>query len=254
MRGVLSGCGREMPRPDVAHRRRRRMDGRAGLTLIELIVAFTILMILSALALPVARVSVQREKERRLRLALEEMRTAIDRYKDAADEGMFGEVDEDTFGYPPDLETLVDGVSVEQGAGGGLGGLGALGGQQGGLGQQRGAFGQGGGGSFGQQQRGSFGSSGSFGSQGRGSSRSGLGSQRGSGGLGGFGSGGDSSEPQKIRFLRKIPVDPITGTADWGMRAVQDDPNAMSWGGQNVFDVYSTSYDLGSDGTRYSEW
>jgi general secretion pathway protein G len=59
---------------------------------------------------------------------------------------------------------------------------------------------------------------------------------------------------KKIRFLRKIPVDPMTGHADWGLRAVQDDPDSTSWGGQNVFDVYSKSTGTALDGTKYSDW
>ena len=78
------------------------------------------------------------------------------------------------------------------------------------------------------------------------------------GGRSGFGSQdglrSDDGEEQKIRFLRRIPVDPITRTTDWGMRAVQDDPAAMNWGGGNVFDVFTMSMDTALDGTRYSEW
>lgn len=59
---------------------------------------------------------------------------------------------------------------------------------------------------------------------------------------------------KKIRFLRKIPIDPMTGQADWGLRAVQDDPDSTSWGGKNVFDVYSKSTGTALDGTKYSDW
>jgi len=62
------------------------------------------------------------------------------------------------------------------------------------------------------------------------------------------------SGDRKIRFLRKIPVDPMTGRAEWGLRAVQDDPDSTSWGGKNVFDVYSKSTGTALDGTRYSDW
>jgi general secretion pathway protein G len=62
-----------------------------------------------------------------------------------------------------------------------------------------------------------------------------------------------AGDDKKIRFLRRIPVDPMTGQADWGLRAVQDDPDSTSWGGQNVFDVYSKSHGTASDGTRYSD-
>lgn len=143
-----------------------------GLSLVELIVAITILMILAGAAIPLARVQIKREKERQLRHALWEMREAIDRYKDAADRGAF-QVKLGSEGYPPDLETLVQGVDV----------------------------------------------------------------------------GG-----KRVRFLRQIPVDPMTGERDWGLRSLQDDPQSQSWGGQNVFDVYSKSQGTALDGSRYSEW
>src|SRR5436190_843185 len=124
-----------------------------GFTLIELIVATAILLILTGLAIPLARVTIKREKERDLRHAVWEMRDAIDRYKDAADRGAF-QIKVGTEGYPPDLETLVNGVDV--GA-------------------------------------------------------------------------------KKLRFLRRIPNDPMTNSTDWGLRSMQDDPASDSWGGQNVF-------------------
>ena len=61
-------------------------------------------------------------------------------------------------------------------------------------------------------------------------------------------------QSKKVRFLRRIPVDPMTGKDDWGMRSMQDDPNSDSWGGQNVFDVYSKSDGTALDGTKYSDW
>jgi len=258
---------------------------RSGLTLVELIVAFSIMMILSTMALPLARMKVQREKERRLREALHTVRTAIDRYKDMADEGKLGQLDPESHGYPPSLEVLVEGVEVTMGGagmGGPMGGQGfgsPAGGPQGRQRRGRGGSSFGQGGSFGQQgssfgQGGSsFGQGGSsFGgnrggrSQGFGSQRSsGFGSQRDSGfgsNRSGFGSNSRSggsddpldSEPEKIRFLRKIPEDPMTGMADWGLRSVQDDPDSYSWGGQNVFDVYSKSMDQALDGTYYRDW
>ncbi len=84
----------------------------AGLTLVELIITVAIVAILATAALPIARFQVKREKERELRRDLWEMRDAIDRYKDAADKGAF-QVKADSLGYPPDLETLVDGVEVQ---------------------------------------------------------------------------------------------------------------------------------------------
>lgn len=143
-----------------------------GLTLIELIVATAILAILTGAAIPIARVRIQREKERELRRALWEMRDSIDRYKDAADSGKF-QTKVGSENYPPDLETLVNGVDV----------------------------------------------------------------------------GG-----KKVRFLRRIPIDPMTGKTEWGLRAMQDDPESESWGGQNVFDVYTKSEGTALDGSKYKTW
>jgi general secretion pathway protein G len=143
-----------------------------GFTLIELIVATAILVVLTGLAVPLARVSIKREKEHELRRDLWEMRDAIDRYKDAADRGAF-QIKVGTEGYPPDLQTLVDGVDV----------------------------------------------------------------------------GG-----KKVRFLRRIPNDPMTDTTDWGLRSMQDDPTSDSWGGQNVFDVFTKSEGTALDGTKYKDW
>jgi general secretion pathway protein G len=151
----------------VLHLRRAR-----GFTLIELIVATTILVILTGMALPLARLSIKREKEHELRYDLWQMRDAIDRYKDAADRNAM-QTKVDSMGYPPDLQTLVDGVDM----------------------------------------------------------------------------GG-----KKVRFLRKVPVDPMTGNTDWGLRSVQDEPASDSWGGQNVFDVYTKSEGTALDGTKYKEW
>ena len=144
-----------------------------GFTLLELIVAATILSILTMMAVPLARVTVQREREKRLRQALWEMRDAIDRYKDAADRGMF-QTKVDTLNYPPDLETLTKGLEAQGG--------------------------------------------------------------------------------KKIRFLRAIPTDPMTKSKEWGMRSMQDDADSDSWGGQNIFDVYSKSQSEALDGTKYRDW
>ena len=150
-----------------------KLKHQAGFSLVELVVAITIMAILATAALPLARLVVRREKERELRNDLHEMRDAIDKYKDAADRGMF-QIKLGTEGYPPDLETLVNGIDIEQ--------------------------------------------------------------------------------KKKVRFLRKIPVDPMTGKADWGLRSMQDDPTSDSFGGQNVFDVYSKSEATAIDGTRYKDW
>ncbi len=150
----------------------RRWGLLSGMTLVELIVAITILAILTGAAIPIARVRIRREKERELRYDLWEMRDAIDRYKDAADRGAF-QVKLGTEGYPPDLDTLVNGVDV----------------------------------------------------------------------------GG-----KKVRFLRRIPVDPMSGNTDWGKRCMKDDPDSTSWCGANVFDVYSQSTATALNGTKYSDW
>lgn len=149
-----------------------RAKPQYGFTLVELIVATTILMLLTTLAIPLARVTIKREKERELRQDLWEMRDAIDRYKDAADRGAF-QTKVGTEGYPPDLDTLVKGVDVQG---------------------------------------------------------------------------------KKLKFLRRIPIDPMTNSTDWGLRSMQDDPTSDSWGGQDVFDVFTKSQGTGLDGTQYKDW
>src|ERR1700674_4659972 len=144
--------------------------GERGLTLVELIVTVAILAVLASAAVPIARFQVKRQKERELRYDLWMMRDAIDKYKDAADRGAF-QTKVDSQNYPPDLQTLVNGVDVQG---------------------------------------------------------------------------------KKVRFLRPIPVDPMTGNDDWGLRSMQDDPTSDSWGGQNVFDVFTKSDGIGLDGTKYS--
>ena len=144
-----------------------------GFTLLELIIAATILSILTLMALPLARVTIQREKEKQLRRALWDMRDAIDRYKDAADRNAF-QTKVDSGGYPPDLETLVKGVEAQGG--------------------------------------------------------------------------------KKLRFLRSLPIDPMTKNTEWGLRSMQDDPDSDSWGGQSVFDVYTKSEGTALDGSKYKDW
>ncbi len=237
--------------------------GDAGLTLIELIVAFSLMLILSAMALPVARVKVQREKERRLRIALTEIRTAIDRYKDMADAGLLGEQDPDNHGYPESLEALVEGIELAPQ--GGIEGLGGRGTGMGTLGitesrapgmrslssrsdrsLQESRFGRQGGRDLDRSS-----------SSGLGQPR-GLGSSRGlDGGIGGLRGDGledDHEGPERIRFLRAIPVDPMTGRREWGMQSVSDSPMARSWNGRNVFDVYSLSTGIALDGSIYDRW
>src|SRR3954447_14393971 len=87
-----------------------RRKNQRGLTLVELIVAFTIMSLLTAMAVPLARYKVRRDKERELRYALREIRTAIDKYKDMADQKQLGPEKAESDGYPPKLEVLVEGV------------------------------------------------------------------------------------------------------------------------------------------------
>jgi general secretion pathway protein G len=153
-----------------------RRRNQRGLTLVELIVAFTIMALLTTMAVPMARYKVRRDRERELRQALDEIRKAIDKYKDMADNNQLGQQKMGTEGYPETLEMLVEGVKKS------------------------------------------------------------------------------GSVDTKVRFLRRIPKDPFTNSTDWGKRSVQDDPNSSSWGGQNVFDVYSKTTEKARDGTPYSEW
>ena len=150
-----------------------RAKRKRGFTLLELIIAATLLSILTLMALPLARVTIQREREKELRRALWEMRDAIDNYKQAGERGAF-QIKADSGGYPPDLETLVNGVEAQGG--------------------------------------------------------------------------------KKLRFLRSIPIDPMTRSKEWGLRSMQDDPDSNSWGGQGVFDVYTKSGGTGLDGTNYKGW
>ena len=200
----------------------------AGMTLIELILTVGILLILSSAAIPIFRVTIQHRKESELRYDLREMRDAIDRYKDDADKNLI-RTEVGSQNYPPDLQTLVDGVSVSSG-GSGAGGItaSALAGASG---------------------TGQFGSAGT---PGAGTGAAGGASQFGS--AMGQSVQALSGSTSKVRYLRKIPVDPITGKADWGLRAVQDDADSDSWGGHNVFDVYSQSQATAADGTKYSNW
>jgi len=146
------------------------------MTLVELIVAFTILMLLSTMAVPLARYKVQRDKERDLQRALDDIHKAIDKFKDDMDAGKIGPPKIDSDNYPESLQQLVEGVKA----------TGAV--------------------------------------------------------------------DKKIRYLRRIPKDPMTNSKDWGLRSTRDDPKALAWGGQNVFDVYTKSADKAKDGTPYSEW
>jgi general secretion pathway protein G len=188
-------------------RNRTRRNSDAGLTLLELIFTIGILLILSTAAIPVFRMTVQHRKEAELRYELREMRNAIDRYKDDADKNLI-RTEVGSENYPPDLQTLVDGVTISGGNGG--------------IGVSAAAV----------------------------ASASQLSPSQSISAAG----GAMSDMPSKVRYLRKVPVDPMTGKADWGMRSVQDDPDSTSWSGHNVFDVYSQSAGTATDGTKYSDW
>ena len=157
----------------------RALRGPRGFTFIELLVVTTILIVLASAIMPLARVTLQREREVELRRALREMRTAIDKYKDAVDMGQIGATDirAGSEGYPPELSTLVEGVTKANDA-------------------------------------------------------SGI----------------------KLKFLRRVPIDPMTHTTEWGMRSYQDKADSTSWGGQNVYDVYSKAEGTALDGTKYKDW
>ena len=155
------------------------MRSQSGYSFVELLIVTAILFILASAVMPLAQVTSQRQRESELRSALRQMRTAIDKFKDAVDQGRIAqtEVSPGSEGYPPDLETLVEGVSVQN--------------------DQSGA---------------------------------------------------------KLKFLRRIPKDPMTNGTEWGLRAYQDKPDSTSWGRGNVFDVYTKSSATALDGTKYKDW
>jgi len=157
---------------------RRNRDAR-GFTFIELLIVSTILILLASAVMPLAKVANQRQKEAELRRSLREMRTAIDKFKDAVDMGLIPatEIKTGSEGYPPDLKTLVEGVTVANDASG-----------------------------------------------------------------------------RKLKFLRRIPIDPLTNSAEWGLRAYQDKADSFSWSGQNVYDVYTKATGVALDGTKYRDW
>lgn len=150
-----------------------------GYTFVELLVVSAIVIILASAIMPLAKVTATRQREVDLHRSLREMRTAIDRFKDAADLGQISplELKAGAEGYPPDLQTLVDGVTAANDATG-----------------------------------------------------------------------------RKLKFLRRVPVDPMTHSTEWGLRSYQDKPESTSWGGQNVYDVYTKSTATALDGTKYKDW
>jgi general secretion pathway protein G len=161
------------------YRRTPKRQRREGYTFVELIIVVTILLILASAVLPLAQVTSQRTREAELRRNLREMRTAIDKFKDAVDSTQIPQTElrPGSEGYPPDLETLVEGVSAA----------------------------------------------------------------------------GDASG-RKLKFLRRIPIDPMTNSTEWGLRAYTDKPDSTSWGGDSVFDVYTKSGATALDGSKYRDW
>lgn len=157
----------------------RSLRTSRGYTFVELLVVTSLIMVLASAIMPLAKVTARRTREAELHRTLREIRTAIDKYKDAADLGQIGSLDlkVGSENYPPDLQTLVDGVNAANDATG-----------------------------------------------------------------------------RKLKFLRRIPVDPMTHSTEWGMRSYQDKPDSTRWGGQNVFDVYTTFEGTALDGTKYRDW
>jgi general secretion pathway protein G len=149
-----------------------------GFTLLEASLSVLLLAILALVAFPTVQYTTRRFKEMELRHSLREMRNAIDEYHRYALQGLIEQTDVTQDFYPPDLETLVEGVALA----------------------------------------------------------------------------GDATG-KKIRFLRRIPMDPMTKSFEWGLRSTRDEPDSDMWGGENVFDVYSTSTAQALDGvTHYNEW
>jgi general secretion pathway protein G len=155
------------------------MRRQSGYSFVELLIVTAIMLILASAVMPLAQVVSQRQRESELRVGLRQIRTAIDKFKDAVDQGRISqqELSPGSEGYPPDLDTLVEGVPVQ-----------------------------------------------------------------------------NDESGAKLKFLRKIPTDPMTNSTEWGLRAYQDKPDATSWGRGNVFDVYSKSGATALDGTRYRDW
>jgi general secretion pathway protein G len=214
----------------LSKRRHARLapPAQSGFTLLELIMACAILLVLATSALPVARYTVKRQKETELRRDLREMRDAIDRYKDASDRNLI-RVEVGTEGYPPDLQTLVAGVDLA-GQAAGTGGVPIPGATP-------------------AAQVNAIASL--LGAQAAGTSGTSI---TGTSGTGTSGTAAANAAPRHVRFLRHIPIDPMTGQAQWGLRSVADDPDSNSWGGMDVFDVFSMSSSTALDGTRYADW
>jgi general secretion pathway protein G len=157
-------------------------NSQTGFTLLEIIIVIMILSVLTAAAVPMVRNSVKREREIELRLALRQLRQAIDRYKEFSDKtnGAGIPIEWKTqSGYPKELKILVEGFIPANVVG---------------------------------------------------------------------------TSGNKVRFLRRMPIDPMTGKDEWGLRSYKDRPDATSWGGEDVFDVYTKSDGTALDGKRYKDW
>ena len=180
-------------------------DGRRGhgFTLVEITITLALMALLAAVIMPITKTVVKREKEIELRQNLRIIREALDAYKKLADEKRI-EVEEDSEGYPPDLETLVEGIEVKPGSAGAAGTTAAPASTPGSTGGKSGAA--------------------------------------------------ESTEPKIVKFLRRIPRDPMTDSLDWGLRSYQDDSDSQVWGGENVYDVYTRSNATALDGTKYQDW
>jgi len=179
---------------------RQKNGPQAGFSYIELLVTAAVLVVLASIAVPMYEWDQKRRKEVKLRVYLQQMRDAIDLYKKYTDEGRILLEDVDQMGYPPDLETLIEGVTVSNPVINtpGVGGAGRP--------------------------------------------------------LNNNDAFGESADGDLIRFLIREPVDPITGGTDWGSRSYQDDWDSSSWGGENLYDVYSLSDKKALDGTYYKDW
>ncbi|CAN5391234.1 type II secretion system protein [soil metagenome] len=157
----------------------RRFRSARGFTFVELLVVSALLVILASVAMPMAKVTMQRHREVELRRSLREMRTAIDKFKDQADLGNIAntELRPGSENYPPSIEILVEGAAAANDATG-----------------------------------------------------------------------------RRLKFLRRIPIDPMTHSQEWGLRSYTDKPDSTSWGGGNVYDVYSKAEGTALDGTNYRDW